>query len=124
MPETEIRINDTVWFFDPYGSLFCGRVTKITGGYAEVKGTGGNSIGSTGVKIADCYATEQECISAKQEADRAEVEAYKAQITDVAALVEFMYSHTVSCAEEYTDWNARKAARERSRELLGIEFGM
>lgn len=123
MTKTEIRINGTVWFFDPYGNLFCGKVTEIVGEYVRVKGTG-DSFGTMGAKTADCYATKQECIRAKQEADKAEVEAYKAQITDVRELVRFMYDNTVSCAEEYTDWNARKAARERARELLGIDPGI
>lgn len=123
MTKTEIRINGTVWFFDPYGNLFCGRVAEIAGEHVRVKGTG-DSFGTTGAKTADCYATKQECIRAKQDADRAEVEAYKAQITDVRELVKFMYDNTVSCAEEYTDWNARKAARERARELLGIDPGI
>ena len=38
-------------------------------------------------------------------------------------LVQFMYDNTVSCADEYTDWNARRAARERAKELLDIDLG-
>lgn len=31
-----------------------------------------------------------------------------------------MYSHCVSCAEEYTDWEAREATYRKAREMLGI----
>ena len=33
-----------------------------------------------------------------------------------------MYSNAVSSAEEYIDWEAHRAARERAKELLGIDL--
>ena len=35
-----------------------------------------------------------------------------------------MYNEGVAQAEEYTDWDARNAARIRAKELLGIDLEM
>lgn len=50
------------------------------------------------------------------------VKEYKDSIKDVNDLIRFMYNENVATAEEYTDWNARRAAKERTLELLGIEL--
>lgn len=34
-----------------------------------------------------------------------------------------MFNENVACAEEYTDYEARQAAIEKAKELLGIELG-
>lgn len=44
------------------------------------------------------------------------VDNYKAEITDIASLVVFPLSHTFG-AEEYTDYEAIRAYKERAREL-------
>ena len=46
----------------------------------------------------------------------------KAKIKDTGDLVAFMYDHCVACAEEYTDWTARRAVREIAKEMLGLEL--
>ena len=37
-------------------------------------------------------------------------------------LVAFMYDHCVACAEEYTDWTARRAVKEIAKEMLGLDL--
>jgi hypothetical protein len=33
-----------------------------------------------------------------------------------------MYDHCVACAEEYTDWTARRAVKEIAKEMLGLKL--
>jgi len=44
----------------------------------------------------------------------------KAKIKDTGDLVAFMYDHCVACAEEYTDWTARRAVKEIAKNLLVV----
>ena len=37
-------------------------------------------------------------------------------------LEDVMYDHCVACAEEYTDWTARKAVKEIAKEMLGLDL--
>ena len=46
----------------------------------------------------------------------------KAKIKDTGDLVAFMYDHCVACAEEYTDWTARRAVKEIAKEMLGLDL--
>lgn len=49
------------------------------------------------------------------------VEKYCSQIKDVKDLVAFCYKHNFS-AEEYTEYEAAKAAKIRAKELLDLEL--
>lgn len=108
-----------VWFFDSYDTLQDGIVDSIqlAGGidYALFRNNGG-------AKCEDCYPSKNACLQAKLEKDNAEVLQIQQSIQTVEDLVRYMYNHTVSCAEEYTNWNARKAVAIRAKELLGIEL--
>ena len=39
---------------------------------------------------------------------------------DTGDLVAFMYDHCVACAEEYTDWTARRAVKEIAKNSLVV----
>lgn len=47
-------------------------------------------------------------------------ERYASEITDLESAIAFAWSHTVSLAEEYTDWEARRAFGDRVRALTGV----
>lgn len=119
---------DTVWFFAPYDVLSCGVITGFTKSeqngrtYAAINGTNG-TVGCMHAKLDECHATKQECIDAKRDKNEKEQESLREGIRDVNDLVRFMYDNCIACADEYTDWNARAAARSRAKELLGIELG-
>ena len=53
---------------------------------------------------------------------REKIAEIKAKIKDTGDLVAFMYDHCVACAEEYTDWTARRAVKEIAKEMLGLEL--
>ena len=59
-----------------------------------------------------------------QQTSDAQVQKYRASIVTVCDLVRFMYNHTVSRAEEYTDWEARAAACDAAKDLLGMNLSI
>lgn len=76
------------------------------------------------------YAKEDDIYKSKSDAEKAykeeiqnRIKEYKSRINTVEDLVKFMFNENVTCAEEYTDYEARQAAIERTKELLDIELG-
>ena len=87
--------------------------------YATVTSIG---IGGTmDIPLNRLFETHEAAVAALKTADNAKKAEYKAEIKTVEDLVRFGFSHTVAVCEEYTDWNAREAYRERSWELLGLD---
>ncbi len=72
----------------------------------KTKGTR-NSYGIVGVKIKNCYSIKDELLAAMHENFQKMIAAFCEEIKTVNNFVAFIYDNTVSCAEEYTDWNAR-----------------
>jgi len=70
-----------------------------------------------------CYPSREAALDAQKAENERIRNKYRAQIQTVEDLVRFMYDHNVSCSEEYTNWNARQIAREKAKELLGLEIG-
>ena len=54
--------------------------------------------------------------------ERKKIAEIKDSIKDAGDLVRFMYDHCVACAEEYTDWTARRAVKEIAKEMLGLDL--
>lgn len=116
--QEELKGNTPVWFTDRWGniqsgvyldSMFCcGEM------YAVVKFSSG---GVMSVPVESLHPTRQDCVNAYNECQRSLTERYKAEIKDINDLVSFCLSHTVSYAEEYTDYAARQAVIERASEL-------
>lgn len=113
-----IQKGSHVWYFDYYDNLQSNTVTDIQ----TLEGQTYAIFNGTGCKLEDAYLSKQACLDAKQRSDEAEIEAIKAKIQTVEDLVRYMYNNVVSCAEEYTNWNARKAVAIRAKELLNIDL--
>ena len=75
------------------------------------------------VKEDDIYKSKSDAEKAYKEEIQNRIKEYKSRINTVEDLVKFMFNENVTCAEEYTDYEARQAAIEKSKELLGIELG-
>ena len=69
-----------------------------------------------------CFATKDAAIQYQAAKTNMIENKYRSEIKSVKDLVRFMYDNVVSCAEEYTDWHARKVAAEKAKELLGIDL--
>lgn len=124
MNKVDIKVGMEVWYEDTYGTVRSGKVTKFYDehpDYVEVKGTRDN-YGTQGVKICECYRTKKQLLAGMAAKSDRRFHKFCDQMKTVEDLVRFMYDTTVSCAEEYTDWDARRAAAARAKELLGIDL--
>ena len=111
-----IQKNDTVWFFDNYDNLHTGTVSKLFEHngvpYARV-----SCSGTWNIKVADCYPDKGSCLEARERKKEARISLILAQLKTKDDLIAYMYTHTVSLAEEYTDWEAREAVKRKAAEF-------
>ena len=121
----DIKIGQKVWYEEYWSQMIVwGKVTKITkfeNNEYGIEVTGevyaeGSSVGTTTQPLNNLFATKYEAIEAIKKANQKRVDDYKAEITDIASLVAFPLSH-IFYAEEYTDYEAIRAYKERAREL-------
>lgn len=114
----DFKVGDLVWF-DYFDFIYSAHIVKIKGDLAHLKWTRG---GSNIMRLTKLYRTREDCLNAIEENSKLAIQNYKSQIITIEDLVKFMYENCVACAEEYTDWDARKAAAERANELLNIDL--
>lgn len=122
----DIKIGQKVWFKESWAErIVCGFVNEITkhsdneNYIIEIKGKSyleDSFIGTIHRSPDNLFATKEEAIAAAKKERQEWVDDYKAEITDIASLVAFPLSHTFY-AEEYTDYEAIRAYKERAREL-------
>lgn len=125
----DIKIGQKVWYQEYWSQMIVwGKVTKITkfdNNEDGIEVTGEvyekeSAAGTTTQPLNNLFATKHEAIEAIKKANQEWVDEYKKEITDIASLVAFPLSHTFY-AEEYTDYEAIRAYRERAKEL-GFEI--
>ena len=75
-----------------------------------------------GWPLKNLYASREELQKELRREEEKEIAEIKSKIKDANDLVAFMYNHCVACAEEYTDWTARRAVKEIAKEMLGLEL--
>lgn len=125
------KIGQKVWFLEPWGK--CIHSAKITAlGETEVsvrnpeKYPYANVVwddGGSGMRLLkDLYSSREELQKELKKEEEKKIAEIKAKIKDANDLVAFMYDHCVACAEEYTDWTARRAVKEIAKEILGLEL--
>lgn len=122
----DIKIGQKVWFKESWTErIVCGFVNEITkhsdneNYIIEIKGKSYSEdsfIGTTHQSPDSLFATKEEAITAAKKESQKRVDNYKAEITDIASLVAFPLTHTFG-AEEYTDYEAIRAYKERAKEL-------
>lgn len=129
MKKHEIVIGQEVWFKAAYVGINSGVVTEIREHvktpkgeetYVMLNGTR-DTIGSMGACIKDCYPTKESLLNSIKAESDSKLKKYCESIQTVEDLVRFCYNHNMT-AEEYTDWEAQKAAQIRAKELLGIDL--
>ena len=119
-----IKEKDTVWFFDNYDNLHTGTVSKLFDhdgvSYARVELYKHDEYacrGSWNIKAADCYPDKGSCLEARERKKEARISQILAQLKTKDDLIAYMYTHIVSWAEEYTDWDAREAVKRKAAEF-------
>ena len=75
-----------------------------------------------GWPLKNLYASREELQKELKKEEENKIAEIKAKIKDASDLVAFMYDHCVACAEEYTDWTARRAVKEIAKEMLGLDL--
>ena len=130
MNKRNLAIGDHIWFNQNWVGPSAGIITAFKRAepttshgmpvdYAEIHLDNG---GTTGALLTNIYASREELLEANRKASAKQIAEYKNQMQDIEGLVRFMFDNTVSLAEEYTDWDARDAVKERAKELLGIDL--
>lgn len=125
------KIGQKVWFLEPWGK--CIHSAKITAlgetevsvrdpkkyPYADIEWDDG---GNSGCLLQNLYASREELQKELKKEEEKKIAEIKAKIKNANDLVAFMYDHCVACAEEYTDWTARRAVKEIAKEMLGLDL--
>lgn len=68
------------------------------------------------------FHTEDGCLAFARDQYEDTISDYKQQISSVIDLIQFMYDENVARCNKWTNWQACEAARQRVRELLGMEL--
>ena len=119
---TNAKIGQIIWFKERWSGMPTeAKITAVYDTHAETHLTHG---GTMNVRFADMFVSKNELMRTMQDESNRNVAVIKASIQTVEDLVRYMYDHVVANAEEYTDYDARRAVRERARELLNIDLSM
>lgn len=129
---SKFKVNDSAYFEEPWtGNIIGGQVLEVKQTEAKPKYPSepylviqieGTRYGKRDFLASKCYPT-REAADAAQAAENEKLrDKYRSQIQSRGDLVKFMYSHHVSCCEEYADCDARFVAKEKAKELFGLEL--
>lgn len=122
-PRTNWKTGDTAYYMSVYAydnTVHSGRVEVLGENGATMRDCAGG--GFVTLPFGNLFDTMQSASDALASEHQKAVDEYKDEIPDTAGLVIFAYTHEVCRCEEYTDWAAREAYRERAIELLGLSL--
>ena len=124
-----VKSGQKVWCIDTFGNIHNAVVNKtvlvkrknkqIT--YVRMSEVDGHQ-NNQGFSIDACYPSREALLEGEKAKSNRQVQLYCEKIQSVNDLVEFMFNNTVAPAEEYTNYDARKAAAIRAEELLGLKL--
>lgn len=121
MTET-FNVGEKVYFLDHFG-INTGKIKKIK----TIKEKNGiilytieTTLGELNCIEQDVFKTYGEAINTKKIRIKNKIREYESKITNVPELLSFMISQ-MHC-EEYTDYEAIEASKNKIKELLGIEI--
>lgn len=126
------NINDNAYFIENWtdnvigGKVLDVRLTRATDQYPSepylVIKIEGSRYDKREQLVSKCYPMREAALAARDSKNEETKNKYREQIQTPEDLVRFMYDYTVSCAEEYTDWEARAVAAEKAKEFFGLEL--
>lgn len=118
--KNDIALGNKVWFRETWTErIVYGIVEEIKNEHVLLHGQSTDNdsfIGTSRIMINNIFAAREQCIQAVKKENDLLVATYKAEITDINSLVNFPLHHSFG-AEEYTDYEAIKAYKERAAEL-------
>lgn len=118
------KVGDVVWIWERWSERpVSGIIEKIYSTDSKLLAELGGECGVARRFLDDLFQTKEDLLEFRKEKDKRLVLKYKDQINSIEDLIRFMYDETISTgACEYTDYCTRTAAREKAKELLGIEL--
>lgn len=124
----EFKTAKQVYFYDKMLDIvLSGKMAAIDNTYDEqcflllnVRTINGDFMGSRTVRASKLFDTPAECVAQKNSDNAKIIDDYKNQINSVEDLIRFLYKHPCNGAEEYTEWHAAEAAKQKALELLNI----
>ena len=129
---SEFKVNDSAYFEEPWtGNIIGGKVLDVKQTEAKPKHPSepyliikidGTRYEKRDFLASKCYPTREDAEAAQAAESEKLCDKYRSQIQSRGDLVKFMYEHNVSCCEEYTDWEARAVAKEKAKEIFGLEL--
>lgn len=113
------KLGDNVWYMDTYDNLHSGTIIEFRNNYAAIR----ESIHNVShTKVSSLYPSKEDCLHAAEEKSQNRIMAFLSDLNTVEDLVRFMYDNVVSSADEYTDWDAQKAAEIAAKNILNIDL--
>lgn len=118
--KNDITLGERVWFRETWTErIVYGIVDDIKNDYTVVRGKSSDDdsfIGTLYKMFDNIFTSREQCMQAVKEENDSLVAAYKEEITDVNSLINFPLNHSFG-AEEYTDYEAIRAYKEKAAEL-------
>lgn len=117
--EQNFKSGDYVYFIDNYNNNHEGEIFNILSSlkdkmvFYSIK----TRYGTLTVPIYDIFKTKEDRDQVRIKRYNKKVQEYCEKINDITDLVFFMFGHNVAFAEEYTDWEAREAARIKANQF-------
>lgn len=117
--EQNFKSGDYVYFIDNYNNNQEGEIFNILSSleYKMVFYSIKTRYGTFTIPIYDIFKTKEDRDQARIKRYNKKVQEYCEKINDITDLVFFMFDHNVALAEEYTDWEAREAARIKANQF-------
>lgn len=117
--EQNFKSGDYVYFIDNYNNNHEGEIFNILSSlkskmvFYSIK----TRYGTFTIPIYDIFKTKKDRDQARIKRYNKKVQEYCEKINDITDLIFFMFGHNVAFAEEYTDWEAREAARIKANQF-------
>lgn len=107
--------NDMVWYFNLYDELSHGIIveTHYSDNFYNVK----TRYGTYSVTSDRCFPDKESCCKDRHQRRETAIKTYMNEMNNLEDIIRFMYTHSVSLAEEYTDWEAREAVCRKAKEF-------
>lgn len=124
-PKTDWRLGQTCFFIQSYSDLVVeARIRDVYNSpdFPAATLSGVSVYGTSDMPLHALFETSEEAHAAQKAHHFSKVQGFEAEMPDVASMVRFAYTHQVGVCEEYTDWAAREAYKNRAKSLMGIDL--
>lgn len=117
--DQNFKPGDYVYFIDNYDNNYEGKILDVLSPleHMMVFYSIETRYGTFAIPIYNIFKTKEDREQARIKRYNKKVQEYCEKINDIVDLVFFMFDHNVAPAEEYTDWEAREAARIKANQF-------